>query len=286
MAARSMTVALLIVATVACGATSTGTRPTSTPTATSPTASPTTASRTPSTAPSVSPTSTRPSTGTATPTPTGLPAALLGHVVTRIPTARKVVALTFDAGANGDGVPSILATLSREGVPATFFLTGGFATTFPDLARRLARAGVIGDHTVGHPHLPQVDDAKVRAEVTDARTTILRVTGVDPRPWFRFPYGESDARTIRLVNALGFVAIGWTFGSPGYLGTSGGSSVSAVVSRLTSVRTPGEILLMHVGSNPDDHTTLDADALPQVIERLRAAGYSFVTVRTLLGAGT
>jgi hypothetical protein len=40
---------------------------------------------------------------------------------------------------------------------------------------------------------------------------------------------------------------------------------------------------MHVGSNPDDHTTLDAEALPTVIARLRGLGYEFVTLDALLG---
>lgn len=45
---------------------------------------------------------------------------LAGKDWTYLPTSRRVVALTFDAGANADAVPSILATLRREGVPATF----------------------------------------------------------------------------------------------------------------------------------------------------------------------
>jgi peptidoglycan/xylan/chitin deacetylase (PgdA/CDA1 family) len=45
---------------------------------------------------------------------------------------------------------------------------------------------------------------------------------------------------------------------------------------------PGAIVLMHVGANPDDGTTYDADALPTLIDRLRAAGYGFTTVRRLL----
>jgi peptidoglycan/xylan/chitin deacetylase (PgdA/CDA1 family) len=45
---------------------------------------------------------------------------------------------------------------------------------------------------------------------------------------------------------------------------------------------PGAIVLMHIGSNPDDGTTLDADALPGTIDRMRAAGYSFVTMDSLL----
>lgn len=46
---------------------------------------------------------------------------------------------------------------------------------------------------------------------------------------------------------------------------------------------PAEIVLMHVGSNPDDHTTFDADPLPQVISEQRARGYSFVTLDALTG---
>ena len=46
---------------------------------------------------------------------------------------------------------------------------------------------------------------------------------------------------------------------------------------------PGEIILVHARSNPDDHTTFDADTLPQVISGLRAQGYSFVTLDALTG---
>src|SRR5690348_779965 len=41
---------------------------------------------------------------------------------------------------------------------------------------------------------------------------------------------------------------------------------------------PGEIVLMHVGATPDDHSTLDAAALPRVISGPRAGGYTFVTL--------
>jgi hypothetical protein len=42
-----------------------------------------------------------------------VPAGLGGQNWTAIPTNAKVVALTFDAGANADGVSSILSTLAR-----------------------------------------------------------------------------------------------------------------------------------------------------------------------------
>ena len=63
---------------------------------------------------------------------------LAGKDWTVIPTTRRVIALTFDAGANADAVPAILATLRRDGVPATFFLTGNFVHDFPAAARSIA----------------------------------------------------------------------------------------------------------------------------------------------------
>lgn len=204
-------------------------------------------------------------------------------MITRIRTSTRVVALTFDCGANGDGVTSILATLRAERVPASFFLTGSFVSHFPDLARELAATGPVGDHTMTHPHLAGLTDSQLVAEITTARSTILARTGREPRPFFRFPYGESNAHAIALVNGLGYLAVGWTVDSLGWKGTSGGRSVAATIERVVSARTPGEIVLMHVGSNPTDHSTLDADALPQIIAQLRSDGYEFVTLGALLG---
>jgi peptidoglycan/xylan/chitin deacetylase (PgdA/CDA1 family) len=190
-----------------------------------------------------------------------------------------VVALTFDAGANADAVSSILATLSRYGVAATFFLTGNFVGDFPAAARAIAAAGErIGDHTISHPYLTKLPDAAVRRQITGAAQQIIAVTGKDPAPLFRFPYGDADARTIAIANQAGYVPVRWTVDTLGWEGTAGHISAAVVAARVLAALRPGEIVLMHVGSNPDDHTTFDADALPQVITELRARGYSFVTL--------
>ena len=198
-----------------------------------------------------------------------------------MPTTGHVVALTFDAGANGDGVAAILATLKASGVPGTFFLTGDFATRYPALARSLAAAGRLGDHTVNHPHLPALTDAQAAGQLLDAGRIIEGVTGRNPAPLFRFPYGDYTAHLVSLVNRLGFVPIGWTVDTLGWEGKGAGITVSSIVNRVTSALTPGEIVLMHVGSNPDDGSTLDADALSAVIRAVKAAGYGFVSLSAL-----
>ncbi len=203
---------------------------------------------------------------------------------TSIPTSRHVVALTFDAGANADGVASILATLHRQQVRATFFLTGNFVRDFPSAARAIATAGErIGDHTVSHPYLTRLSDAAVRQQILGAAQQIIAVTGQNPAPLFRFPYGDADVRTIAIANKAGYVPVRWTVDTLGWEGTAGHISTAVVAARVLAGLRAGEIVLMHVGSNPDDHTTFDADALAQVISELRARGYSFVTLDALTG---
>jgi peptidoglycan/xylan/chitin deacetylase (PgdA/CDA1 family) len=193
------------------------------------------------------------------------------------------VALTFDAGANSAGLTKILSALSAQGVLGTFFLTGNWAATNPDGVREIVAAGHrVANHSMTHPGFTSLSNQLISQQVLGAEQTIL-TAGADPRPFLRFPFGERDARTIAAVNDLGYVAVRWTVDTLGWKGTSGGISTRTVMDRVLAGLQPGEIVLMHIGSNPDDGSTLDADALPQMIDRIRAAGYGFVTLDMLLG---
>src|SRR5215472_2758291 len=214
------------------------------------------------------------------------PPGLGGRNWTVIPATPKVAALTFDAGANADAVPSILRTLKSNSAPATFFLTGNFVRDFPAASKSIAVSGArIGDHSVSHPYFTKLTDAQIRDQVLTAESQIAAATGADPWPWFRFPYGDYNQHTISVVNGAGFVPVGWTVDMLGWKGTSGGITAQTVLNRVLGSLRPGEIVLMHCGSNPDDHSTLDADALPAVIQALQARGYAFVTADALRGLG-
>ncbi len=210
--------------------------------------------------------------------------SLLGQDWTRIPTTSKVVALTFDAGANAAGVASIESTLRTKNVQATFFLTGTWARSFPAQANLIAAGGfAVGNHSMTHPDFTTLTDAQITAQVRNAQQAILTTNGADPRPLFRFPFGAVNSHVLGDVNKLGYVPVRWTVDSLGWEGTSGGQSVQTVINRVLGAVQPGEIVLMHLGSNPDDNTTLDANALPKIIDGIRARGYTFVTLHALTG---
>jgi peptidoglycan/xylan/chitin deacetylase (PgdA/CDA1 family) len=191
------------------------------------------------------------------------------------------VALTFDGGAGAQGAASILATLSAERVPASFFVTGHIATTHPALVRQMAAIGPVGNHSWNHPHFPALSDSAIRTQLSRTSTAIRAAGAADPRPFFRFPFGDQSRHALSVVHGSGYGAIGWTTDSLGWQGKGEGRQAEWVVGRVLGQRTPGQIVLMHVGANPDDHSTLDADALPDLIAGYRAAGYSFTTLDAL-----
>jgi peptidoglycan/xylan/chitin deacetylase (PgdA/CDA1 family) len=208
-----------------------------------------------------------------------LPASLRGVEWNSLPTSRKIVALTFDGGSGSQGLSAILAELAKERVPATFFLTGVWVQSNAAGARSIAAdpSTSIGNHTWDHPYCTTLSDAELRSELTRTETEIRSFTGRDPRPLFRFPYGDRNAHTIAVVNALGYGSIRWTVDTLGWEGKSGGQSTATVLQRVKAAERPGEIVLMHIGAAPDG-STLDADALPAVIAQLRSDGYGFVAI--------
>lgn len=202
--------------------------------------------------------------------------------MTSIPGAGNRIALTFDGGANAAGLQAILSTLEQKQVGATFFLTGTWAAANPDGVARIVAAGHrLGNHSMTHPAFTQLTDPMIADEIVRAESAIVAAGGA-PRPFFRFPFGDRDTRTINDVNNLGYVAVRWSVDSLGWKGTSGGMTRDAVTQRVLDALQPGGIVLMHIGSNPDDGSTLDADALPGLIEGIRSAGYGFVTLDALL----
>jgi peptidoglycan/xylan/chitin deacetylase (PgdA/CDA1 family) len=236
----------------------------------------------PSPSPSPSPTPTPPSP----PPAADLVDAWWGLDVEAFDTSSRVVALTFDGGASNTGVEDILEALAGQGVPATFFVTGDFARAYPGSVRAMAAAGhPVGNHSNTHPSFPRSTNEEIRAELQAAEGAISSLTGVTTRPLFRFPFGDRTPLDIEVVNRAGYIPIRWTVDTLGWQGTTGGLSAAAVRQRVLDTARPGQVVLMHVGAHPEDGSTLDADALPGIIDALQDLGYGFVTVPELLAEG-
>jgi peptidoglycan/xylan/chitin deacetylase (PgdA/CDA1 family) len=203
-------------------------------------------------------------------------------VILRLPTSERVIALTFDACEQSRQMhldTGISDYLVANRIPFTVFLSGRFVRDNEDAVRALARLDFVEleNHSWDHPNrMPRLSDDAVRAEIVNADDEIFRVTG-RRTSFFRFPAITYDDRTLKIAEELGFrvVHYRWEVGDPDRHETA-----PRIVREIREGTRPGDIEIFHINGR-GWHT---AEALPSVVDELRAAGYRFVLLRDYLKA--
>ena len=183
----------------------------------------------------------------------------------------KCIALTFDDGPKPT-TAQLLDILAREGVKATFFLTGEQVTNHPGLTQRIAQEGhIVGNHTWSHPELPDLSKKKIRRELNKTAHLIEGVSGVSPR-LMRPPYGAVSNKVETQVAQLGYAIVQWDI-DPEDWDTR---DAATTVERTLADAHQGGIILLH------DIYQETIDAVPTIISNLKKQGYVFVTIPDLL----
>lgn len=198
--------------------------------------------------------------------------------ILRGPRGKSEIALTFDAGAEAECFQDLIAALEKTNVHSTFFVTGNWAQKNRDCAAAITKHGhEVGNHTWNHLDLTRQPDAVVREEISRAEVILNELTGQSPRPLWRAPYGERDARVLKIASNLGYRSIYWTVDSLD--GVEPIKTTRFLIERITNQtdeQLDGAIVLMHVGVRST------ADALPAIIDNLHGRGFRLVTVSKLL----
>ena len=197
------------------------------------------------------------------------------------------VALTFDAEhpdrAHRIGVhDEMLAVLAGRDVHATFFLQGRWVEANHAAARRVAADGhLVGSQYFYHARMPLLSDDGLVTDVTEAEQTIRDVVGVDPRPWFRCPFlaGEDDRRVVAALSDLGYRIVPVDIALDDWESSRSGPAIAAdaiaEVGRLSDEGADDAIVLLHTWPQQA------LDALPGMIDGMRARGATFIDVAQL-----
>ena len=189
-------------------------------------------------------------------------------------TDQKVIALTFDHSWGNKFTPSILDTLQSNNIKSTFFIMGPWAKKFPEVAQRMVKDGhEIASHGYRHENYGDMSPEWVKEDITKAHEQIKEVTGAEPR-LLRPPNGHYSQKSLQVTDELGYKTIIWNIDSLDWKNPGRDVIVERVVKRLK----PGAIILMHASDTP----VQTAEALPILIEKIKAEGYTFVTVGELL----
>jgi peptidoglycan/xylan/chitin deacetylase (PgdA/CDA1 family) len=184
-----------------------------------------------------------------------------------------LVALTFD---DGPGIlsPEAITQLRRFGYPATFFLVGKLIglPEFDGVIRDEAQLGAaFGDHTWNHVTMTNATPAELASEVGRTRRAVAAATH-QPVRLFRPPLGLHDATLDAYVQSLGMLEILWSIDS----GDSQGANADQIYRTVKENLSPGDIILLH------DNRGTTENALPRILELIRAQGYTPVTIPQLL----
>lgn len=214
------------------------------------------------------------------------------------PRSEPRIALTFDAdmtrgmrkqiqkGQMRDQYDQrIVELLRRESVPATFFVTGLWAESYPSLLRSLAADKLfeIENHSYEHAafsgpcfglRVLRSREQKINS-IQLAADSIEKYAGVRTA-FFRFPGGCHRSADLALVAAAGHRAVQWDVVSGDVMYRDANKIVADVMQTVK----PGSIIVMHFNGAPNTPAT--ADALTRLLPDLHRRGFQFVRLRDLL----
>jgi peptidoglycan/xylan/chitin deacetylase (PgdA/CDA1 family) len=225
---------------------------------------------------------------------------VFGPALVRGPADHPRVALTFDDGPASPFTEQILDVLRDHQVPATFFVCGQNAERHPEIVRRIAtERHTLGNHTYSHPFPYFLSRRRMAEEIDRTQQAIENVTGQRPT-LFRPPYGARWFGLYSVLRERGMKVVQWS--DTGY---DWKSDASATVRAALAHLGPGSVILLHDGQEGTEgflkwawrevlgsgggglHSRLAdrshvVEALPQIIDGARKAGFQFVPLKDFL----
>lgn len=211
------------------------------------------------------------------------------YIIQRFGNKPGKVALTFDDGPDPTWTPKILDILRDKQVPATFFIIGQNAESYPGLVQRMLREGHdVGSHTFTHPNLADTSPGVTALELNATQRLFQAITGRSLL-LFRPPFlGDAEPTTadelvpIQQAQALGYVTVGLHVDPNDWQHPPAEEIVAHTIAQITdpNPETRGQIVLLHDSGGDRAQTVA---ALPALIDQLRDRGYQFVAVSTLAG---
>jgi peptidoglycan/xylan/chitin deacetylase (PgdA/CDA1 family) len=203
-----------------------------------------------------------------------------GGIVTRVETAERAVALTFDDGPTPGQTEAILAILAEYNVRATFFLVGQAIETNMAQCQMLAEAGhELGNHSYSHQQMVFRSLAFVREEI-ETTDQLIRACGYEGNIHFRSPFGKRLFIVPYYLHMTDRLNIYYDVEPESY--TVIARDADRITEHVLTQTRPGSIILLHVMAGPREETLR---AVPEIIEGLQIQGYRFVTVSELLEMG-
>ena len=184
----------------------------------------------------------------------------------------KVVSISFDAAWGNEYTQSLLDTLKKNDVKATFFLVGMWVDKYPESVKAIFDAGHdVGNHSDTHPHLPRKNIGEIRNQIENCNNKIEKITGKRPT-LFRFPYGDYDNKSIEEIKNLNMFSVQWDIDSLDWKDKKCNEMCKRIIPKLA----PGSIILMHNGAK------YTAESLDTIINEIKSKGFKIIPISEII----
>ena len=189
---------------------------------------------------------------------------------------KKYIYLTFDLGYEAGYTEKILDALKKNNVKGTFFITAHYLNTQPNLVKKMIDDGhIVGNHTVNHKSMPEIDNETIKKEVMDLHTAVYDKFGYEMK-YIRPPKGEFSERTLNFTNSLGYKTVMWSLAYDDWDESKQGREEYGKKKVIENIHN-GAIILLH--SNSKDNSNI----LNDVIKEIKKLGYEFDTIENFEG---
>lgn len=182
---------------------------------------------------------------------------------------KKELYLTFDNGYENGYTNQILDILKFKDVQATFFLTGHYIKSEPELVIRMVNEGhIIGNHSWTHPDMSNLTDAKIEEELEKVKNEVIQLTGQSDMKYLRPPRGVFNEQTLAVSKKLGYTNVFWSIAYVDW-DKNVQNGADYAYEKVMSQLHPGGVILLHAVSKDN------AEALIKIIDDAREQGYEF-----------
>ncbi len=183
----------------------------------------------------------------------------------------KRIYLTFDQGYEAGYTSDILKTLKENKVPATFFITGHYLNTQPELVKQMIDENhIVGNHSSRHKSMPDISDEEIKTELLTLHQAVYEKFNYEMK-YMRPPKGEYSERSLIATSNLGYTTVMWSFAYKDWEENNQPNSQEAIKMIIENFH-PGEIMLLHGNSKTN------TEILPEIIKQARQQGYEFYSL--------